>query len=357
MRVLHVINSLERGGAEHLLVQLLPALSEHGVAADLLVLSRTADDYCRVLAERGIRIFESGVRALHSPLQAAAVASRMSGYDVVHAHLFPTLLWTALAKALRRAPPVVYTEHSTSNRRRAMGLMRPVDAFSYGRLAKIICISQGVRDSLVGYLRWLQDRVAVIHNGIGLHRYQSSMPLPDTELPASAPLRLLCVANLIRAKGHKSLLKAMRRLPPEVHLLLAGSGPLEASLRQLIRALDLERRVHFLGFRPDVDRLYKSCAALVLPSVWEGFSLVAVEAMASGLPVVASRVPGLQEVVGDAAELFKPSDPEELARCIRRVLSSAELRSALRERGIRRSELFSIDRTAEQHASLYKLLA
>jgi glycosyltransferase involved in cell wall biosynthesis len=235
--------------------------------------------------------------------------------------------------------------------------MRPVDAFSYGRFDKIICISQGVKESLVGYLRWLQDRVAVIHNGIGLRRYQDSVPLPDSELPASASVRLLCVANFTKAKGHESLLKAMKLLPREVHLLLAGSGPLEAPLRQLARALDIKKRVHFLGFRPDVDRLYKSCKLLVLPSLWEGFSLAAAEAMASGLPVVASRVLGLQEVVGDAAELFAPGDPEGLARRLNSVLSSAELLSTLRERGLRRAELFSIDRTAEQYAAVYKRLA
>jgi glycosyltransferase involved in cell wall biosynthesis len=244
----------------------------------------------------------------------------------------------------------IYTEHSTTNRRRKHGPLRLVDALAYGRYSRIVCISQGVKETLAGHLRRIEAKAIVVHNGIDLARF--------TARPVSRPAReqgrlVVCVGNLLPGKGQDILLKAIALLPGDVHVAFAGRGPLEERLRKLARNLGVLERVRFLGYVDDVSSVYKAARVCVVPSSWEGFGMAAVEAMASGVPVVASRIPGLSEVVGEAGSLFEAGNPSDLAAKISTLLKSARLWARQRRKGIERAREFSIDRMAEEHCRLY----
>lgn len=139
-----------------------------------------------------------------------------------------------------------------------------------------------------------------------------------------------------------------------VHLAIVGDGAERPDLEALIDHERLRGRVHLLGRRSDVPQLLKTADVYVQSSLWEGFGIAAVEAMAAGLPIIASRVPGLADVVGDAGILVEPGNSEVFAEQIQRVLLDETLRQTLAERAKKQAELFSIERTVEGILRVYE---
>ncbi len=344
MRVLHVINSLAGGGAERLLAQLLPRLRERGLEVELLVLSGAENERLARLARDGIKVHRSK-RWLYSPLQVFTIAKLLRSANLVHAHLFPSLLWVALAVRLGRVR-AIYTEHSTNNRRRRHGLLRIADALAYRQYAKLICISEGVKEQLVGYLRSTEAKSEIVYNGIDLRGFAEVRPDGQEQW-------IVCIANLLEYKGQEVLIRAVPMLPDGIQVALAGRGPLEGRLRELASSLGVMERIQFLGYMEDVAAVYRRGKVCVIPSLWEGFGMVAVEAMASGVPVVASRIAGLSEVVGEAGLLFEVGNPTDLADKISMLWKSPALWAEKRRLGIERSRSFSIERMADEYCRIY----
>ncbi|MBC7236430.1 MAG: glycosyltransferase family 4 protein [Chloroflexi bacterium] len=175
---------------------------------------------------------------------------------------------------------------------------------------------------------------------------------------------LLFVSTIEPRKNVPTLLKAMRRLlddyDPDVKLVLAGEkGWLYDEVFRLVGELKLEEDVIFLG-RVSTEELlwlYNAAQALVAPSIYEGFGLPPLEAMACGTPVIVSNVSSLPEVVADAGLLVDPYNVEEIAVAMWRILTDQELRQTLIEKGLKRSAFFSWDKAAEKTLELYHSLA
>jgi alpha-1,3-rhamnosyl/mannosyltransferase len=192
--------------------------------------------------------------------------------------------------------------------------------------------------------------------------------ISDPAVPAAARARhsvppgarlLLYVGGM---NPHKNLLGLLRAMPevvtvhPDVHLAIVGDTSGKGfwddvpALRQFVAANPpLPAHVHFTGYVPDAElvELLNGAEALVFPSLWEGFGLPAVEAMACGVPVLASQRSSLPEVVGEAGLFFDPEEPDAIAACLRHYLEAPELRATLGEAAIRRSQRFTWDRAAE----------
>jgi glycosyltransferase involved in cell wall biosynthesis len=330
----------------------LPHLQQRGIEAELLLLAGPEDEQAALLARAGIKVHHSRQRWLYSPLQVLAIARLLRSVDIVHAHLFPSFFWVALAVGLRRNIHAVYTEHSTTNRRREYGLLGLADMLAYRKYSRIICISEGVKKQLDHYLPAAAAKSVVVYNGIDLREFTNRQAEKSVRGDASQPL-VVCVANLIDYKGQDVLIRSLALLPEEVHVALAGRGPQEARLRELAASLGVTGRVRFLGYVSDVASVYNAARICVIPSLWEGFGMVAVEAMASGVPVVASRIPGLAEVVGIAGLLFEAGNPADLAEKISILLKSPALWSEKRKLGIERSKTFSIERMADEYCRVY----
>jgi len=214
----------------------------------------------------------------------------------------------------------------------------------------VIACSQAVADCLPGL------HVEVIYAGVETSSH------PPATVPAVGPLKLGVLGRLIPLKNVESLIQATVRLADmgiEVQTEIAGSGPSESSLRDLVASLGVAERVRFLGWRTDVGRLLAVWDLLVIPSLEEGFPLSALEAMAAARPVVASRVGGLSELVVDGVtgRLVPPGDTDALVRCIAELAIDRQRLALMGGEGWKRVHgLFSASRMARQTVELYDRL-
>ncbi|MCR2045373.1 glycosyltransferase [Anaerosalibacter massiliensis] len=359
MKVLHVITSLGSGGAEILIKESLPIMKSKGIDTDLLVLSSKNNILEDELKSKGINVYKTGVDKIYSPKQAFKIREYINKYDIVHTHLVQGQYWTAFAKMLSNSKtPLVTTEHSTSNNRRKHKLFKISDKIVYNKHNKIICISKAANENLVEWMPSIKSKVTTIYNGINLGKFEDISAysrkelLKEVENPKDLNL-ILMVGRLSKPKDHKTLIRALQRLPEKFHLIFIGTGSLEDDLISLSKELGLSHRVHFLGYRNDINRIMKTVDIYVQSSYWEGFGIAALEAMASGIPVIASDVPGLSEVVKGGGVLFPKGDFNFLANIIEEICISEKRYTDIAKRCKLKSEKFSIEEMINQYINIY----
>jgi glycosyltransferase involved in cell wall biosynthesis len=165
----------------------------------------------------------------------------------------------------------------------------------------------------------------------------------------------LSVGSLTVRKDHATLLRAMARTN-RGKLVIAGEGPLRASLERLSRELGLQDRVTLVGVQEDIAALMAKADVFVHPSIVEGFGLAVVEAMAAGLPVIASDVPGMRRILGESAVVFRTGDAEALAVCLKRLAEDRNLCASASAAGRERATQYGIEKMAAGYQLLYERL-
>ena len=235
---------------------------------------------------------------------------------------------------------------------------------SVRRADHVLADSQATRDDLVALYGVPQDKVTVLLSGVGGH----FQPVKDLAVIARVRARyglgewpfLFTVGTVQPRKNYARLIEALSRLLPqfpELHLVIAGGrGWLESPIYETVSRLRLENRVHFTGFVDDLDLpvLYSMAEAVPYISLYEGFGLPVLEAMACGTPVVASNVSSIPEVAGDAAILVDPSDCDALTDALRQLLVNRPLRDTLVERGFRQAAGFTWEKAARSLLEVYR---
>lgn len=360
MRVLQVIDSLALGGAEVLVAGLHLGFRERGIECEYYLLRAEPTPLEKLLANHGARIHAPLVTSVYSPLHIQALQRhlRMFDYDILHVHLFPAQLWAACAARLARtAIPLVTTEHHTENRRRSPWC-RSSDRWMYRQYRRIASISPATTASLVAWLPEVRGKVVECPNGVDVDAFASAHTSGKQALfsvPEDTAV-ILCVGRMESVKDHETLFRAVSLVPGAV-LALAGDGPLAGKLHMLANKLGIASRVQFLGKRMDVPQLLKAADVYVQPSRAEGFGIAALEAMAAGKPVIASDIPGLGQVIGDAGLLFAAGDAHQLAACITTLLGDSDMRQRLATSAQMRARMFSLDRTLDCYEKLYRDVA
>ena len=358
LKVLHVITSRRTGGAERLMVDLLPRLRERGLVVELAVLDGTQTDFYSALEALGIRIhvLGMGVRAMHSPCCIPTLRRLMRQFDVIHTHNTPCQFFVAIASVgMKQAPKLVTTEHSTMNRRRNSFLFRLLDKWMYGRYNKIIGVSDSTTLSLLNYLHGLQQSIT-INNGIAVDAFLHATAAQDIMEAFGQNKRLVMSAAFRYPKDHETVIRALHLLPNNYHLLLAGDGERRTMVEDFVEKELLSQRVHFLGNRNDVANVLKAADVIVMSSRYEGLSLSSLEGLASGRPVVASDVPGLREIVGDAGLLFPQGDAQALAKTILDLEENATLCQQTIEKGLQLALQYDISTMIEAYWQVYQNL-
>ena len=367
MKVLQIINNLSSGGAERLIDEMVPLMSKTtDIEIDVLLLTDKNNVFGEKLTVNGIKIDVIPLKKPRNPLNIYYIRKYiMEGkYDIVHAHLFPTIYWVSIASKLifKDNPKFVMTEHSTHNRRRERSYLRHLEKFIYSSYNRIISISQSTQSNLISWLKPGNnelDRFIVVENGVDIDKFRNALPYKKSELSTSFKddSKLLCmIGRFSKQKDQATLIKTMKYLSEDIHLILAGEGELKAQNEKLAKEIGVDDRVHFLGFRDDIERIIKTSDIGIQSSNWEGFGLAAVEVMASGKPVLASDVQGLKEVVEGHGLVFSGGNQEELSTYINKLLDDYDFYNQISNRCSRRAEDFKIDSMAKSMISLYRML-
>jgi glycosyltransferase involved in cell wall biosynthesis len=339
------------GGSERHLLTLLPALAERGVEPVFVGLDdprSNPTDFYAALTVPALRI--PAPRDL-DPLLLARLARRLRA-DVVHTHLVHADVYGGLAARIRGAR-LVSTKHNDDRFR--LGPYRHVER-GLARLAdRIVTITESLRRFTVEQVGVPARKVETIHYGM------DDLPEPWGENPPDPVPEgvrvLLAVSRLTHQKGVDVAVRALASLPDDAVLVVLSStqGEREA-LEALARELGVERRLFLLGRLPDVASWLRRADVLVHPARWEGFGLAVLEAMLAGLPVVASSISSLPELVveGETGFLVPPDDPPALARAVARAIEDRDrLGAAGRERARRE---FSVAKMADRTTELYRAL-
>ncbi|HEY8703624.1 MAG TPA: glycosyltransferase family 4 protein [Gaiellaceae bacterium] len=337
------------GGSERHLLTLLPALAERGIEPIFVGLDDPAwkaTDFYSALQVPAIRI--PAPRDI-DPLLLARVV-RASRADIVHTHLVHADLYGGVAAKLRGAR-LVSTKHNDDPFR--LGPFRHVER-GLSRLAdRVITITDALREFTVERVGVDAGKVETIHYGLDDLPAAWGVNPPD-DVPADARV-LLSVARLTQQKGLDVAIRALPLLQEDTVLVVLGEGPERGALDALARELGVADRVFLPGRVPDVAAWLRRATLLVHPARWEGFGLGVLEGMLAGLPVVASRVSSLPELVadGETGVLVRPDDPSALALGIAKAVDLPQLGEAGRERARRE---FSVARMADRTVDLYRSL-
>jgi len=354
--VLHTQKVAGISGSEAHLLQLLPDLRARGWDVRFLMLHEGepgAWEFARELEARGVPLDDIRLRADVDPIAFGEVVAHLSRRRprILHTHLVHADVYGQLAGTIARIPLRLSTKHGFNEFRegRFFGLADR----TVGSLAHVhIAISQGLAHYLAETEGFDEDGFEIVHYGIsardGVRPYEGPEP------------RLLCVGRLIPIKGHLVLLRAVaqaRARVPELTLDVAGRGPLQPALKAYARELGLEEAVRFLGFVSPVQEAIERAAIVVVPSIGEGFGMVALEAMERGRPVIASAVGGLPEIVadGETGIVVPPGDADALAEAIVTLAGDLERAAAMGRAGRGRALAeFPPGRCAERIEELYR---
>jgi glycosyltransferase involved in cell wall biosynthesis len=356
VNVLHLQKVAGISGSEAHLLSLLPQLKERGWDVRFLMLHEHepgAWDFARELKARGIPLDAIPLAADVDPIAFVRIAGYLARLRprILHTHLVHADVYGQLTGALTGVPIRVSTKHGFNEFRENRGFAlgdRAIASLAHTHIA----ISRGLARYLEEVEGFDGSSFEIVHYGIepdGKPRpYRGHEP------------RLLCVGRLIPIKGHIVLLRAFaaaREQVPSLRLDIAGRGPLEPALRALAKELGVEDAVNFLGYVAPVQRAIEEAAIVVVPSMGEGFGMVALEAMERARPVVAAEIGGLGELVEDGVtgHLVPAGEAEPLADVLVRLASDLPRAAEMGEAGRRRAlEQFLQERCTDRTELLYR---
>lgn len=353
MKILQVITSLRTGGAEKLIVDMVPLYLEQGHQVDVLLFDGAETPFKKQLRDKGVTIYQLGAGgSVYNPLYIFKLIPFLRKYDIVHTHNTACQLFTAVA-GLFSSTILVTTEHNTSNRRRNWKGYKILDQWMYSRYQSVICISDKAYDNLQQYLG-SDKSLRVIYNGIDVNLYR--MAEADSSLKRGKTI-VTMVAGFRPQKDQDTLVKAFQYLPADQYeLWLIGDGERRLDVENLVDELNLSAVVRFWGIRNDVPVLLKSSDIIVMSSHYEGLSLSSIEGMSVGKPFVASDVDGLHEVTLNAGILFPHRDAKALADIILHLHEDPVYYQQIADRCLYRAAEFDIHKTVDQYLQLYQSL-
>lgn len=339
LRILHVITRLVVGGAQENTLLSIRGLQKLGHRVELAAGPETGPEgLLRVPEDIPFHTIPSLVREIRpiADLRALWDLYRLMrrGYDVVHTHTSKAGVLGRIAARWAGVPLIVHTPHGHVYHGYG-GKLRSrffvwVERVLTPWTDALVALTDSERQEHLQAGVGLPRQWNVIPSGVEVDRYRQPTPLRRGEVGVPEQAFLIgCVARLVPVKGIEDAIEAtaqLRELEPPVHLVLVGDGPQRQALEELAEGLGVRDRVHFLGLRRDVPYLLPLLDLLVLPSRNEGMGRVIVEAQAAGLPVVATRVGGIPDLVADGRTglLVPPGDPAALAAAVRSLHGDRE---------------------------------
>jgi len=289
---------------------------------------------------------------------------RQNNIDIVHTYLYSrTSFYGHIAALMARTPVIIAAEMGSPSKK---SLKKRISDRLLARFTdQIIALSEATRSSAAKELGVGLNKITVIYPGVDIGKFTIRETKREVRnalnLPHDVPI-IGIVARLDPVKGHEYLLDAMLRVwnfIASAKLMIVGAGPLEESLRSRVERLGLSKQVMFMGMRRDIPQLLKAMDIFVLPSLQEGFGMALLEAMVMGLPVIATNVGGIPEVVDDGKTgiLVPPRDPDALSEMILVLLKDEKQRHRMGMLGKEKAlSQFTAQHSVAQLQALYESL-
>lgn len=341
-KVLHIIYSLFRGGAERQIETIVTTPSEK---YDHLVCSLTSgDDPSENMKAAGIPVFllkkkfRGDIRVIPTLIRLI----KHEKVDIVHLHNPPGTFWGTMAITFARSRiPIIRTEHTPYIAGNYPLAHRLLHSYLNGRSEKIICVSDHVRKSFIAsFPRW-KEKFITVHNGIQIDSFRTSLSREECrtrfKLPQEAKI-MGTIGRLTTLKNHASLIEALpaiRRQFKSIHLAILGEGNLKSKLRDLAADFGVSDSVSFLDPTGHIEIFMGALDLFILPSHREGLPLVVLEAMAAGIPTVASSVGGIPEIISDGNNgyLIHPHNLDEITEKVCELLEDGQRAITFSSRG------------------------
>jgi sugar transferase (PEP-CTERM/EpsH1 system associated) len=363
VRVMHLVHGLRPGGMEFGVLKIVNALAGSGVSSSIC--STVASEGMKHLVDPSVPVYEFERREGNDPRVVWWLYRllRRERPDILHTHAWGTLYEGLIAGRLAGVPAIVHGEHGTLQLS-----PRQVTAQRWGwnRADHVLSVSSRLAERMAEAVGVPLDRVHVIRNGVNLARFSGRRSAEARRaLGASVATTVVIGAagRLVDVKDHATFVEAIAALKARRHDVvgvIAGDGPLKADLEARITRAGLEGGVRLLGHRGDIEQVFEGLDIFVQSSKSEGMSNTILEAMASGLPVVATHVGGADEMVvaGETGILVPPSNADRLADALERLIEGPGLRTRMGQAGRRRAfGEFSLDRMIHNYETFYRDVA
>ncbi len=344
-----VIETLGAGGREIAMVALVRALRERGWDARVVGLCGSEGNAPAnsLWEDLPVVFLQPHPKILRVPLLVREIHAVQP--QVVHTHLFSGGLWGRIAARIVGVPVIVHTHGGFVFRDKRWKRV-PVERVLAGFSDRVISVSESLADHLVRAGGLAPNSITVIRNGINCDSLLDRPLRKPSERPT-----LFSAGRFTPVKGYDLLIRALPLLKRTAcRIVLAGDGPERQALERLAGELGCADRVTFLGYRHDVRELLATADVYVAPSRSEGMSNAIIEAMAAGVPVVATAVGGNTELLADAGRLVAPEDPAALARGIEEaLLEHDQTREFIGKARNRVRRQYTMDRVTREHEVLY----
>ena len=353
MKIMQVIPYFCFGGAETMCENLTYALT--AVGHDVTVVSLISDrtPMARRMEEHGIRIhyLDKKLGLDLSMIPRLINVMKQEKPDVVHTHL-NVIKYAAVAARLCGIR-CVHTVHNVAHEE-AEGRLQKITNTIYFRRgwAVPVALSPKVQATILSFYGLKEEQVPMIYNGVDLGKC-----CPKEDYSLSKPARLLHIGRFNEQKNHKGLLEAFAQIVktfPDCCLQLIGDGDLEEETRNHVKDLGLQEKVLFLGNQTNVYPFLQEADLFLLPSKFEGMPMTIIEAMGTGIPIVASAVGGVPDMLEDGVSgILVPCDPDAVAQAVLQLLEQKDLREKLGTHALENSRRFSSEYMAQCYCDIY----
>lgn len=352
MKVLQFIPNLNVGGAEIMMENLTYALEKRGVDVKVVSLYNCESPIKDRLQQNGVEVFCLGKKLGfdYSVVRRISLLIHEQKPDVLHSHL-NVLPYVYLASC---KVPIVHTLHSIASKEQ-IGVEKIFCRNIYkSRRCTPVAISPAIRKSMVKEHHISPEKIPVIFNGVDLNRYIKKI---QYDIPECA--NIVHVGSLIPLKNHSMMIDAIKMVHqerPAIHVQFLGVGVSEQKLKKKVADEWLEDTIEFVGLTSDVAGYLHQADIFMMPSQYEGMPMSLIEAMGTGLPIIASRVGGIPDMIDDGKSglLIRPTS-DELAAALIRLLNDEKLRSSLGTEAYAKARKFSSEQMADQYIRIYSL--
>lgn len=354
MKIMQIIPYFCFGGAETMCENLCYSLTNMGYSVVAVCLYDRPTPISQRMEQRGIplRFLDKKPGMDLSMIPKLAALMRQEKPDVVHTHL-NVIKYAAPAARLAGVKQCVHTVHNVAEQEAENRVEKISNRFFFRwGWALPVALSPLVRDTILSFYRLPPERVDMVCNGVNLSRCR-----PKLDYTLSDPPKLVHIGRFNEQKNHFVLLDAFARIHQQVpacRLQLIGEGDLERPVRDYARQLGLMDSVDFLGSQPDVGAWLYGADVFVLPSKYEGMPMTLIEAMGTGLPVVASAVGGVPDMIADGQSgLLVEPEASAVSEAVLRLLKDQSLRQKLGSSALEQSGRFGAEHMARLYATVY----